>query len=107
MVDLVEKYERTVEELLQKEERVIMLTDALSDAVRETTNVKKLEEETRAKNNKIDQELNDVYTSLRRKEEVLRTMETKLKSQLRERELTCMTLQTEMNRLETTYAKEN
>ena len=84
-----------------------MLTDALSDAVRETTNVKKLEEETRAKNNKIDQELNDVYTSLRRKEEVLRTMETKLKSQLRERELTCMTLQTEMNRLETTYAKEN
>ena len=107
MVDLVEKYERTVEELLDKEEKIIRITDALADAVREATNVKKLHEETRVKNDKLDSELNDVYTSLRRKEEVLRTMETKLRSQLREREDHCMSLQTQMNRLESTYAQEN
>ena len=107
MVDLVEKYERTVEELLEKEEKVIRITDGLADAVREVTNIKKLHEETRAKNEKLDLELNDVYTSLRRKEEVLRSMETKLRSQLREREEECMTLQTQMNRLESTYSKEN
>ena len=54
MVDLVEKYERTVEELLEKEEKIIRITDGLADAVREVTNIKKLHEETRTKNEKLD-----------------------------------------------------
>ena len=106
MTDLVAKYERTVEELLDKEEKLSRAQNALADMQRDMNNVQRLNTETRMKNENLEHELQDVYQSLRRKEEVLKGMESRLQAQIIEREDQCMTLQTKLSRLEQTFAQE-
>ena len=78
MTELVVKYERTVEELLEKEEKLSRAQNTLADMQRDMNNVQRLNGETRMKNENLEQELQDVYQSLRRKEEVLKGMESRL-----------------------------
>ena len=51
-------------------------------------------------------EIFDVYSSLRRKEEVLRNLEDRLNRKIGEKEDQCMTLQSRLNHLEQTFSKE-
>ena len=106
MSDLVKKYERTVEELLEKEEKLTRAQNAVVDMQRDVNNVSKMNSDLRAKSENQEKEIADVYLSLRRKEEILKDVEARLKGQLRDREDQCMSLQTQLSRLEQTFAQE-
>ena len=61
-------------------------TLAKIDQQREVTNLQQLNNIQRDKEDQLQRELNDVYQSLRRKEEVLKQMEARLVAKIEERD---------------------
>ena len=128
MDSLVARYERAVEDLIQRDHKISRLTDDLVqhgrdnerlhqqnielktqiDNQRDTLNkkVERTETELKEQIKKQADELFDVYSSLRRKEEVLRGMEERLNRKLNDKEEQCMQLQTKVSNLEQTFSKE-
>lgn len=99
MAELVQKYERTVEELLGKEEKLSRAQNQVIEMQRDLTNVTRVNGDLRQKADTQEKEVQDVYQQLRRKEEILKDMEARLKAQLLDREDQCVSLQAQLSRL--------
>lgn len=107
MDTLVGKYDQAVEDLIQRDKQIAKLTDDILKANRESDKLFEEKGELATVVESQRKELFDVYSSLRRKEEVLRNMEDRLTRKLNDKEDQCMTLQSKLSHLEQTFSKES
>lgn len=89
MDTLVNKYDQAVEDLIQRDQKIGKLTDDLLNANRESEKLYQSNVELKACDEKQKQEIFDVYSSLRRKEEVLRNMEERLNRKISDKDDHC------------------
>ena len=106
MDTLVNKYDQAVEDLIQRDQKINKLTDDLLNANRESEKLYQSNIELKAYDEKQKQEIFDVYSSLRRKEEVLRNMEERLNRKISDKDDHCQQLQSKLYTLEQTFSKE-
>ena len=86
MDQLVNKYERAVEDLLSRDRKIADLTDGMVQRDRDNEQLYQQNQAHKAEIERQKAELFDVYGSLRRKEEVLRGMEERLNRKLNDKE---------------------
>ena len=106
MDTLVSKYDKAVEDLIERDKKIQHLTDDLLQANRERESCLEENHKLKTSNDSQKKEIFDVYSSLRRKEEVLRNLEDRLNRKIGEKEEQCMTLQSKLNHLEQTFSRE-
>ena len=106
MDTLVNKYDQAVEDLIKRDQQINKLTDDLLQVSRETEKLYQTNTETQALYEKQKQEIFDVYSSLRRKEEVLRNMEDRLNRKLSDKDDHCLQLQSKLTQMEQTFSHE-
>jgi len=103
LADVVRKYDQAVKDLESRESEQRELALTRLDASREIQNLQHLNVNFRENEEKLQRELNEVYTSLRRKEEVLKQMEQRLTSKIEERDKQNADLITKITAMEQTF----
>ena len=92
---------------MAKDQKVQRLQKSVDDLKKEMESDKLENGELKERNKTCEQEICDVYSSLRRKEEVLKGLEQRLSMRIKERDEEIIGLKSKLVRLENQSSKEN